>query len=72
MKSKRFTEEQIIAVLKEAEAGAKTKDMVRLTEAGIQAFMIRLSRPGLFSNVRRGIGTSRSTHADIVTCWHAR
>jgi hypothetical protein len=131
--------------------------MVRLTEAGIQAFMIRLSRPGMilerftrnafrssdthcstlrgfigmvrgsnpaterqgnppdqfagesrdngnsaqhppimpdsrnrtpsgptdrifadhnvarrFSNVRRGIGTSRSTHADIVTCWHAR
>jgi len=26
MKAKRFTEEQIIAVLKEAEAGAKTKE----------------------------------------------
>jgi len=24
----------------------------------------------LFSNVRRGIGTSGSTHADIVICWH--
>ncbi|HWZ62462.1 MAG TPA: transposase, partial [Steroidobacteraceae bacterium] len=27
MKSKRFTEEQIIAVLKESEAGAKTKEL---------------------------------------------
>jgi putative transposase len=29
MKAKRFSEEQIIAVLKEAEAGAKTKDLCR-------------------------------------------
>jgi putative transposase len=29
MKAKRFTEEQIIAVLKEAEAGAKTKELCR-------------------------------------------
>ena len=29
MKAKRFTEEKIIAVLKEAEAGAKTKDLCR-------------------------------------------
>ena len=29
MKAKRFTEEQIIAVLQEAEAGAKTKELCR-------------------------------------------
>ncbi len=29
MKSKRFSEEQIIAVLKEADAGAKTKEICR-------------------------------------------
>jgi len=29
MKSKRFSEEQIIGVLKKAEAGAKTKDLCR-------------------------------------------
>jgi putative transposase len=29
MKAKRFSEEQIIGVLKEAEAGAKTKELCR-------------------------------------------
>ena len=29
MKAKRFSEEQVIAVLKEAEAGAKTKELCR-------------------------------------------
>ena len=38
MKSKRFTEEQIIGVLKEGEAGAKTKDLCRKYGISEQTF----------------------------------
>ena len=38
MKSKRFTEEQIIGVLKEGEAGAKTKDLCRKYGVSEQTF----------------------------------
>ena len=38
MKSKRFTEEQIISVLKEAEAGAKTKELIRKHGISEQTF----------------------------------
>ena len=38
MKSKRFTEEQIIGVLKEGEAGAKTKDLCRKHGISEQTF----------------------------------
>ena len=38
MKSKRFTEEQIIGVLKEAEAGAKTRELVRKYGISEQTF----------------------------------
>lgn len=38
MNSKRFTEEQIIGVLKEGEAGAKTKDLCRKYGISEQTF----------------------------------
>ena len=38
MKSKRFTEEQIIGVLKEGDAGAKTKDLCRKYGISEQTF----------------------------------
>ena len=38
MKSKRFTEEQIIGVLKEAEAGAKTRELIRKHGISEQTF----------------------------------
>jgi putative transposase len=38
MKSKRFTEEQIIGVLKEGEAGAKTKELCRKYGISEQTF----------------------------------
>ena len=38
MRTKRFTEEQIIGVLKEAEAGAKTKELIRKYGISEQTF----------------------------------
>ena len=43
MKRKRFSEEQIIGVLKEAEAGAKTADLAR-RHGGSEATIYNCSR----------------------------
>lgn len=43
MKAKRYNEEQIIGVLREAEAGAKTKDLCRNLEFADWRFNLRSS-----------------------------
>ena len=45
MKRKRFTEEQIISVLKEAAAGAKTVDLCRRHGVSEQTFYRWKARP---------------------------
>jgi putative transposase len=45
MKAKRYTEEQIIGVLKEAEAGAKTKDLCRKYGISDVTFVCVWARP---------------------------
>lgn len=52
MKRARFSEEQIIAVLKQAEAGSKTADLARrhgVSEATIYNWKSKLSMPDVFS-----------------------
>jgi putative transposase len=56
MKGKRFSEEQIISVLKEAEAGAKTADLCRRHGITEQTFYRWKSKYGGLEVSEIGIG----------------
>ena len=60
MKKSRYQEEQIIAVLKEVDAGAKLRDVVRRT-CGAGSTGIRRPIPELTSSSSRQLG--------VDTCW---
>ena len=70
MKAKRFTEEQIIGVLKEADAGAKTKELCRRHGISEATFYNWKAKYGgmTVSEARRLKGSSRKTPSSS-DCW---
>ena len=60
MKRKRYTEEQIISILKEHEAGAKAQDLVRQHGMSEQSFYRWKSRyGGMEVSEAKRLGTNR-------------
>jgi putative transposase len=73
MKRKRFSEEQIIGVLKEAEAGAKTADLARrhgVSEATIYNWKSKYG--GLEVSEARRLRSSGARTRSSSGCWPMR
>ena len=76
MKRKRFTEEQIIGILKEAEAGAKSTDLCRrhailiATDpiGGLNSVFER--RIGIKSDIRVDVGRDSKFHVELRMRWN--
>ena len=73
MKRTRFTEEQIIGVLKEAEVGAKTADLARrhgVSEATIYNWKSKYG--GLEVSEARRLKELKGENAKLKRCWAMR
>lgn len=73
MKGKRFSEEQIIGVLKEAEGGVKTADLCRRYEITGQTFYRWKSKYGglQVSEIRRRLSSLRGRAGSSSTWWRS-
>ena len=70
MKASRFSEEQIIAVLREHEAGAKTPELCRRHGISDATFYIYGRR--LVSNSRCGLGIKCGREKRLLNCLQSR